>query len=222
MTLTAAGDLQAGPAPEPLKLAIVNDYELVVAGLRAMLAPYASRIDVVELDIAQDPEHPVDVALFDTYGQPGLGLERVASLAASGQVGAVAVYCWSLSRAGRAAAFRAGARALIAKTLPVQRLVDGLTAVAGGQTVDTGGFQGSGDGRWPGSRLGLTARESETLAMLATGLQNRDIAKAMFVSENTVRTHLKAVFRKLGVTNRSQAVAKALGDPEFVTRHRLD
>jgi DNA-binding CsgD family transcriptional regulator len=49
-------------------------------------------------------------------------------------------------------------------------------------------------------------------------MPNRAIAEALFVSENTVRTHLKAVFRKLGVTNRSQAVARALGDESFASR----
>jgi DNA-binding CsgD family transcriptional regulator len=49
-------------------------------------------------------------------------------------------------------------------------------------------------------------------------MPNRAMAEALFVSENTVRTHLKAVFRKLGVTNRSQAVARALGDESFATR----
>jgi DNA-binding NarL/FixJ family response regulator len=49
-------------------------------------------------------------------------------------------------------------------------------------------------------------------------MPNKAIAEALFVSENTVRTHLKAVFRKLGVTNRSQAVARALGDESFATR----
>ena len=58
--------------------------------------------------------------------------------------------------------------------------------------------------------------------MLATGMPNRAIAEALFVSENTVRTHLKAVFRKLSVTNRSQAVARALADPSFVTRRHAD
>jgi DNA-binding NarL/FixJ family response regulator len=54
--------------------------------------------------------------------------------------------------------------------------------------------------------------------MLATGLPNRAIGDALFVSENTVRTHLKAVFRKLEVTSRSQAIARALTDPTFATR----
>jgi len=201
-----------------LRLAVVNDYEVIVAGVRAMLLPYRDRIEVVELDIGQDPEETVDVALFDAYGQPGLGLGRVRSLAHNELVGAVAVYTWSLTKASRTAAYQAGARGLIAKSLPADALVRSLLEVAGGQTVETGGFRGAIEGPWPGSQWGLTARESETLALLATGMTNRAIAEALFVSENTVRTHLKAIFRKLPVTNRSQAVARALSDPTFVSR----
>jgi two-component system, NarL family, response regulator LiaR len=201
-----------------LRVAIVNDYEVIVAGVRAMLTPHRHRVDVIELDVEQDPAHRVDVALFDTYGQPGLGLPRVRSLVRSDWVAAVAVYTWSLSQASRQPALHAGARGLIAKALPAQALVEALWAVAGGQVVETGRFRGATQGAWPGSQWGLTARESETLALLAIGMANRSIAEALFVSENTVRTHLKAVFRKLSVTSRSQAVARALSDPGFVTR----
>jgi two-component system, NarL family, response regulator LiaR len=201
-----------------LRVAIVNDYEVIVAGVRAMLAPHQHRVDVIELDVAQDPHHRVEVALFDTYGQPGLGLPRVRSLVRSDRVAAVAVYTWSLSPASRAAATQAGARGLIAKALPAPALVEALWAVADGQVVDTGGFRGATQGPWPGAQWGLTARESETLALLAIGMANRSIAEALIVSENTVRSHLKAVLRKLSVTSRSQAVARALSDPGFVTR----
>jgi NarL family two-component system response regulator LiaR len=202
-----------------LRVAIVNDYEVIVAGVRAMLAFGAHQVDVVELDVQHNPEHRIDVALFDTYGQPGLGLPRVKSLAQSDRVGAVAVYTWSLTPASRKAALNAGARGLIAKALPAETLAESLWAVAGGQVVDTGGFRSGTQGPWPGSQWGLTSRESETLALLAIGMANRAIAEALFVSENTVRTHLKAVFRKLSVTSRSQAVARAVTDPSFVTRH---
>jgi DNA-binding NarL/FixJ family response regulator len=53
------------------------------------------------------------------------------------------------------------------------------------------------------------------LALLATGLPNRAIADALFLTDNTVRTHLKSVFRKLEVSNRSQAVARAMTDGSF-------
>jgi two-component system, NarL family, response regulator LiaR len=190
-----------------------------VAGVRAMLAPYRQRIDVVELDVDRDPGHRVDVALFDTYGQPGLGVPRIRSLSQDGNVGAVAVYTWNLTPAGRSAARRAGARGLIAKTVPVGTLVDSLHSLAAGNVVETAGFRGGSQGSWPGSQWDLTARESETLALLSAGMPNRDIAEAMFVSENTVRTHLKSIFRKLSVTNRSHAVARALADPSYITRH---
>jgi NarL family two-component system response regulator LiaR len=202
----------------PLRVAIVNDYEVIVAGVMAMLAPERYRVDVVELDVRRNPDHKVDVALFDSYGQPGLGVNRIRLLATDERVGSVAVYTWSLSQGSREAALGAGARGLIAKAVGADQLVTALRAVASGQFFETGGFRGQGVGQWPGSNWGLTARESETLALIATGMPNRGIADAMFVSENTVRTHLKAVFRKLGVTNRSQAVARALGDDSFATR----
>jgi two-component system, NarL family, response regulator LiaR len=209
---------RARSSPRRLRVAVVNDYEVIVAGVGAMLAPHRHRVDVVELDVEHDPDHRVDVALFDTYGQPGLGLARVRSLVHSDRVAAVAVYSWSLSPASRQAALQAGARGLISKSLPAHALVESLWAVAGGQVVNTGGFRGAAEGSWPGSQWGLTARESETLALLAIGMSNRSIAEALFVSENTVRAHLKAVFHKLSVTSRTQAMARALSDPGFVTR----
>jgi two-component system, NarL family, response regulator LiaR len=204
----------------PLRVAIVNDYEVVVAGVQGMLSPYPSQVSVVELDVDENPAQAVDVALFDTYGQPGLGLRRVRSLARSNHVGAVAVFTWNMTEAARKAAYDAGAAAVIAKTVPARQLVLSLQAVAGGQTVDSGRFRAAKAGSWPGAHWGLSARESETLALVATGMPNRAIAGAMFVSENTVRTHLKSIFRKLDVSNRSQALARAFADPTFAVRHR--
>ncbi|HUJ66287.1 MAG TPA: response regulator transcription factor [Acidimicrobiales bacterium] len=210
-----------GPAvDERVRVAIVNDYEVVVAGVLGMLAPYSDQVEVVELDVDRDPTQVVDVALFDTYGQPGLGVSRVRSLAASREVGAVAVYTWTANEAARRAAYGAGASALIAKTLPADQLVASVQLVAAGETVDTGRFQSTHGGQWPGAQWGLSARESETLALVATGMPNRAIAQALFISENTVRTHLKSIFRKLAVTSRSQAVARALSDSSFAMRRR--
>jgi hypothetical protein len=87
------------PDVPPLRVAIVNDYEVIVAGVMAMLAPQRYGVDVVELDVQQNPGNNVDVALFDSYGHPGLGLPRIRSLVADERVGSVAVYTWSLSKA---------------------------------------------------------------------------------------------------------------------------
>jgi DNA-binding NarL/FixJ family response regulator len=210
-------------AEDRIKVALVNDYELVVAGLNRLLEPHRSAIEVVELDVRATPDSPVDVALFDTYGQPGLGIDRIQDLVATDHVAAVAVYTWNLSPSAREAALRAGARGLLAKAAPARQLARDLVRVANGEYVDNAGASG-GSGHpqstWPGARWGLSPRESEVLALLSTGMSNRDMAESLYVSENTIRTHLKGVFRKLGVHNRSQAVAKALGDPSFGIRPR--
>jgi DNA-binding NarL/FixJ family response regulator len=57
---------------------------------------------------------------------------------------------------------------------------------------------------------GLTRRESEVLPLLALGHSNREIARQLFLSEKTVKAHLAAVFRKLGVSNRTQAALAAI------------
>ena len=73
------------------------------------MSPGPYGVDVAKLDVDKDPERHVDVALFDTYRQAGLGLRRVRSLARSDTVGAVAVYTWSLNAASRTAVYDAGA-----------------------------------------------------------------------------------------------------------------
>src|ERR1700730_6631825 len=85
------------PPARPPRVAVVNDYEVIVAGVRGMLEPHRDRVNVVEIDVKQDPDHVVDIALFDTYGQPLLGLDRIRSLVADERVGAVAIYTWTLT-----------------------------------------------------------------------------------------------------------------------------
>jgi two-component system, NarL family, response regulator LiaR len=211
---------QNGDAPPPKRVtvALVNDYELVVRGVAAMLRPFGDRIDVVELDIAQNPDCRVDVALFDPYGNVRLGLDRVASLAHDPKAGRVAVYTWTLTGEQRAAALAAGAHGIIAKSTPPDDLVDALFEIAAGGEFVSSEF-GIDDGPpWPGHDFGLTLRESEVAALLADGLSNKDIAVALWISENTVKTHLKAIFQKTGVASRTQAIARIASGPEFARR----
>lgn len=63
---------------------------------------------------------------------------------------------------------------------------------------------------WPGARQGLTQRESEILSFVVTGLSNRGIANKLVIGEETVKTHLRSIYRKLGVGDRAGAVATAL------------
>ncbi len=70
-------------------------------------------------------------------------------------------------------------------------------------------------GGWPGARLGLSQRESDVLALLVDGLANREIAERLFVGQETVKTHLHSLYRKLAVRDRAGAVGLALRDGIF-------
>ncbi|HSW09965.1 MAG TPA: response regulator transcription factor [Bacillota bacterium] len=98
------------------------------------------------------------------------------------------------------------------------RLSELVRAVAaageGGEGLPpVGALPGSTCERRAGDRSGwarLTVREREVLALVSQGLRNRDIGKGLYISEKTVRNHLSSVFRKLGVTDRTQAALLAV------------
>jgi NarL family two-component system response regulator LiaR len=202
-----------------IRVALVNDYEIVLRGLESMLRPYRERMEVVELDVATNPDHMVDVALFDTYGHPRLGLDRIASLAADPHVGAVAVYTWSFTAERFDAARSAGARGVLAKSMPAEALVDAIEQIAHEQEFISPHFGRTVRQPWPGHDLGLTLRESEVALFLAQGMRNRDIAAALWVSENTVKTHLKSIFQKTSVTSRAEAIVRISRDTSFSAKH---
>jgi two-component system, NarL family, response regulator LiaR len=197
------------------RLALVNDYELIISGLQALLEPFADKIEVVEVDVKRQPVQPVDIALFDPYGNTHLGLDQVGALASNPNVGAVVVYTWQLMSGQADKIIAAGASAVLAKSLSAEALVDELDRVTRGETVISRDFRLNTSMTWPGADLRLTERESEVVTFLASGMSNRDIADAMILSENTVKTHLKSIFQKIGVSSRAQAVARIVTDPAF-------
>lgn len=200
---------------ERIRVALVNDYELVVQGMEAMLRPFRDRIRVVELDVKHNPDYAVDVALFDTYGNARLGLDRVASLVRDPLVRSVAIYTWKLTADQLHAATSAGADGVLAKSMPPEALAAALLQVANGHEFVSAGFGKPVNQPWPGHDFGLTLRESEVAVFLAQGLRNREIAIVLWVSENTVKTHLKAIFQKAGVTSRGHAIVRIASDPGF-------
>jgi DNA-binding NarL/FixJ family response regulator len=121
-------------------------------------------------------------------------------------------------------ALRLGAAAYLLKRIEGSELVAYLTRVHDGETlvdpalasrvalsaarVQSGEF-------WPGAQLGLSQRESEVLALMVAGLSNRAIATKLFVSEETVKTHSRGIYRKLEVSDRAGAVAAALREGVF-------
>jgi DNA-binding NarL/FixJ family response regulator len=202
-------------ATRPVRVALVNDFELIVQGLSAMLRPFRDQITVVEQDVRERPHHRVDVALFDTYAQPDGGLALVRKLATNDRIGHVIVYTAHLDRAHIAAAQSAGADGVLDKALPGPELASAILAVASGETVVSRTPRDTRTLNWPGHEYGLTLRESEVAALLLQGMSNREIAEALYISEHTVKTHMKGILNKTSSRSRGQATARIADNADF-------
>jgi DNA-binding NarL/FixJ family response regulator len=198
---------------ETVRVALANDYEIVLEGLRALLNLHDPGIRVVELDAKRRPRRAVDVTLLDTYGEQD-SLGRVRELVADPTNGAVVVFSFS-DIASMRALLLAGAQGFISKGVPAIEIVRGIRAASRGEAVMLNRRSPRAampeELHWPGRDTGLTERESELLAMLPTGMTNRELAAHLYVSENTIKTQMRGLFAKLGVRNRMQAVTLAAG-----------
>jgi DNA-binding NarL/FixJ family response regulator len=191
------------------RVALENDYSIVLEGLRALLRPYAPDIRVVEVDIQRPPSRRVDVTLLDTYGEAEDVEHRVRDLVADAAAGAVVVFSFSDHQRVVRRVLKAGATGFISKAVSGAQLVDGIRAAARGErvVVDRQSQRATIDTRlcWPGRNMGLTERESELLALLPTGMTNQQLGEHLYVSDNTIKTQLRSLYAKLGVHNRTQA-----------------
>ena len=196
-------------APRPVRVAVVNDYDIVVAGIASLLAPYADRVAVVELDAGVPVVSDVDVILYDTFGQvQGDGVD-LADLV-HGSDARVAVFSWNTEPALVDRAIGRGAAAYLGKQLGAAEIVD-----AAEDPVE------DASGRWPGREHGLTAREAEVLALITQGLSNQEIALRTYLSINSVKTYIRTAYRKIGVTRRSQAVGWGMSHGFMPDRTRV-
>jgi NarL family two-component system response regulator LiaR len=206
--------------PKAIRVALVNDYMIVLEGLRALLRFSEPEIQVVEIDVRKGPRRGVDVTLLDTYGELGSLGERVRSLGADPSNGAVVVFSFSDRPQAVRGAMHAGAQGFISKAAPREQIIDGIKAAARGDRVvltqRSQHAQIDEALRWPGREIGLTERESELLSLLSTGMTNRELGSQLYVSENTIKTQLRHLYAKLDVRNRAQAASLAgqgiLGD----------
>ncbi len=195
----------------PIRVAINDDYELVVSGVAALLAPYADRIDVVELDANVPTASDVDIVLYDTFGQDQGANIDISSVSRTGKP-KVVVFTWNLHHELVDGAISAGAAGYLWKGMPGHRMVAALEAVHAGKTVTppADARPSLETGAWPGREFGLTAREAEVVALITQGYTNQELADKVYLSINSVKSYIRTAYRKMGVTRRSQAVAWGL------------
>lgn len=214
----------------PVRVVLIDDHQMVIEGLKAMLAPFAGRVEVVGEAVGADGAMPViselqpDIVLCDVRMQGVSGLDLCREIRQRDPGAKVILLSVYDDEQYLFQAMRVGASGYLLKGIGSDELVRQLERVqAGGTAIDAGmaaraaetAARLQSDQFWPGARLGLTQRESEILSLVVTGLSNRRIAAKLIIGEETVKTHLSSIYRKLGVGDRTSAAAMALREGVF-------
>jgi DNA-binding NarL/FixJ family response regulator len=209
----------------PILIALVDDYDVVLTGVASMLYPYRDRVLVAEIDANEPLSDTVDIALYDSFAQPEADHDEIEVLVRSSRAKRVVVYTWNFAPELIDSARRRGADGYLSKRLPARELVEALEAVHAGETVISeapGRTRTAASLDWPGRHEGLTDREAEVLALITQGKSNAEVATTTFLSPNTVKSYIRSVYRKIGVTSRTQAVLWGVRHGFTPDHHRID
>lgn len=191
----------------PLRVSLAHECELVTHGFADMLTPYGARVAVVPADRDGIPPTDVDLTLHDSLAGlhlvPGPRLSVVLP-----HSGHLVTYTWNPRPDLVELALASGARGCLSKSLPAANLVAALEAINRGEVVVEYGTRAQPRRSRPG--VGpeglLTPREAEIVTLITRGLDNFSIAREASLSINSVKSHIRAAYRKMGVSSRSQAV----------------
>ncbi len=190
---------------------IVDDHPVVRSGLRAVLSSDA--VEVIgeaatgEEAIALATHLKPDVVLCDLRLGEGIdGVETTSALRALDPAPAVLILTTYDRDAEILGAIEAGAAGYLLKDVAPETIADGIVRAAAGDMVLAPNLASRVLRSMRQPMPKLTDREIEVLRLLATGVTNKEIAKTLFVSEATVKSHLAHIFTKLGVETRSRAI----------------
>ena len=211
-----------------IRVVLADDHTLVRQGIGSLLALVA---DVELVGEAADGAETVRVVLeerphvllLDLRMPRGDGLFVVEELAARGALPPTLILTTVEDDAAMLGVVRAGARGFLLKDVTLERLIAAVRVLAAGGTFIQPSLTAraeraltlhrrdapdEGDEPVDGSES-LTEREREILRLLASGYSNREIARALFVVEGTVKNHVSSILAKMGVRDRTRAVLKA-------------
>ncbi|MDA8025574.1 MAG: response regulator transcription factor [Actinomycetota bacterium] len=215
---------------QAIRLLLVDDQEIILDGLTSMLRRFEGQIQIVgRAKDAQGAlsfldENQVDIILSDIRLRNASGIDlcrEVTTRYPSTSVVMLTVYD---DEQYLYQALRSGAKGFLLKQIGAAELVEQLLRVRDGNVVVDSHLAGrvalsaarlhSGE-FWPGAHLGLTQRESEVLDLVTKGHSNKAIAAKLYLGEETIKTHLSSIYRKLGVRDRTSAVALAMREAIF-------
>ena len=218
-------DATGETADRPVRVVLVDDDEIIIVGLQGMLARHSDQVRVVGGALATEDvltkalDLEADVVLLDTTLHETSGLELASELVAEKPPFRVVIFTEDNDERRLFEALRLGVSGYLLKSMSGLQLADHLVLVANGEVIvdptmatriaKRAAHMGDTQG-WPGSQLGLSQRESQVLGLLVEGMSNRLIAAQLVLGEETVKTHLRSIYRKLGVNDRAHAIATVL------------
>ena len=190
-----------------IRVLIVDDHAVVRVGLitaitQADLEVVGSAATVAEA-IAQIARTSPDVVVVDLNLPDGSGFEIIKWIRSISKEIGIVILTLNSGPEFVVAAMKSGANSFIVKTAPVSEIVSAIKHCISSPH----GFSAKGLGALAtSSDYLLTAREIDVLVKISLGLSNQEIAKQLFLSQSTIKSHITAIFRKLKVENRISAV----------------
>jgi DNA-binding NarL/FixJ family response regulator len=224
----AVGARSSGKVPEPIRVLIADDHALFRRGLEMVLDEeqgielVGQASDGAEA-VAKAGESLPDVVLMDIRMPKTSGIEAARAMKESAPSAKIVILTISDEEEDLFEAIRAGASGYLLKDIPLDEVAEAVRAVHGGQSLINPSMAGklltefaALARRDEEERLQqvpapkLTDREMEVLKLVARGMNNRDIAKELFISENTVKNHVRNILEKLQIHSRMEAVMIAV------------
>ena len=226
---TQSGSGDSDPGGEPIRVLIADDHALFRRGLEMVLAEEdgiklvgqaSDGAEAVQVASATVP----DVVLMDIRMPKTSGIEAARRMKESAPSAKIVMLTISDEEDDLFEAIRAGASGYLLKDIPLDEVADSVRAVHGGQSLINPSMAGKlltefatlarrDEEEPPAKHVAapkLTEREMEVLRLVARGMNNRDIAKDLFISENTVKNHIRNILEKLHLHSRMEAVVYAV------------
>ena len=200
------------PAPEQIRLLIADDHMLILEGLAATIGRQDDMTVVAKASNGREAvklwkTHRPDVSLLDSRMPTSNGVGVIKELRDLDVSARVIVHTTYDTDEEIYQAVRAGAKGYLLKDATLEELLDSIRKVHAGETCIPPALGAKLVSRMSGETL--TSREIDVLKLLARGRSNKEIGSDLFISETTVKTHMRSIFSKLNVMSRTEAIAAA-------------